>query len=139
MIVVTHYQRLLNYIVPDFVHVLFEGRIVKSGGKELALELEQKGYDWIEARAGEPVGRTSSADMRMMSESHRQNLLAGFAALDQRRDRDGRGLAPTGAGRRLRRARVSDDAGRGLAVHERRADRAKRFQRAGPPSRSRRG
>ncbi|MBI1808404.1 MAG: Fe-S cluster assembly ATPase SufC [Gemmatimonadetes bacterium] len=46
-IVVTHYQRLLNYIVPDFVHVLAAGRIVKSGGKELALELEAKGYDWI--------------------------------------------------------------------------------------------
>lgn len=46
-IVVTHYQRLLNYIVPEFVHVLKEGRIVKSGGKELALELEEKGYDWI--------------------------------------------------------------------------------------------
>jgi Fe-S cluster assembly ATP-binding protein len=49
IIVVTHYQRLLNYIVPDFVHVLSSGRIVKSGGKELALELEQKGYGWIEA------------------------------------------------------------------------------------------
>jgi len=48
IIVVTHYQRLLNYIVPDFVHVLSEGRIVKSGGKELALELEEKGYGWIE-------------------------------------------------------------------------------------------
>jgi Fe-S cluster assembly ATP-binding protein len=48
-IVVTHYQRLLNYIVPDFVHVLSEGRIVKSGGKELAYELEEKGYGWIEA------------------------------------------------------------------------------------------
>ena len=46
-IVVTHYQRLLNYIVPDFVHVLAEGRIVKSGGKELALELEERGYDWL--------------------------------------------------------------------------------------------
>ncbi len=46
-IVITHYQRLLEYIVPDFVHVLFEGRIVKSGGKELAMELEEKGYDWI--------------------------------------------------------------------------------------------
>ena len=42
-----HYQRLLDYIVPDFVHVLYKGKIVKSGGKELALELEQKGYDWI--------------------------------------------------------------------------------------------
>jgi Fe-S cluster assembly ATP-binding protein len=46
-IVVTHYQRLLNYIVPDFVHVLLDGRIVKSGGKELALQLEERGYDWL--------------------------------------------------------------------------------------------
>lgn len=46
-IVITHYQRLLDYIVPDFVHVLVNGRIVKSGGKELALELEERGYDWI--------------------------------------------------------------------------------------------
>jgi Fe-S cluster assembly ATP-binding protein len=46
-IVITHYQRLLDYIVPDFVHVLYKGRIVKSGSKELALELEEKGYDWI--------------------------------------------------------------------------------------------
>ena len=46
-IIITHYQRLLNYIVPDFVHVLFDGRIIRSGGKELALELEEKGYDWI--------------------------------------------------------------------------------------------
>jgi Fe-S cluster assembly ATP-binding protein len=46
-VVITHYQRLLDYIIPDFVHVLFEGRIVKSGHKELALELEEKGYDWI--------------------------------------------------------------------------------------------
>lgn len=51
VVVVTHYQRLLNYIVPDFVHVLVEGRIVKSGGKELALELEEKGYGWIEEQA----------------------------------------------------------------------------------------
>src|SRR5205814_3715006 len=48
MIVVTHYQRLLNYIVPDFLHVLIEGRIALSGGKELALELEEKGYAWLE-------------------------------------------------------------------------------------------
>ncbi|WP_080239202.1 Fe-S cluster assembly ATPase SufC [Spirosoma rigui] len=48
-IVVTHYQRLLDYIVPDYVHVLYQGRIVKSGPKELALELEEKGYDWIKA------------------------------------------------------------------------------------------
>jgi Fe-S cluster assembly ATP-binding protein len=47
VLVVTHYQRLLNYIQPDFVHVLYKGKIIKSGGKELALELEDKGYDWI--------------------------------------------------------------------------------------------
>lgn len=55
MIVVTHYQRLLNYIVPDKVHVLFDGRIVKSGGKELALELEEKGYGWIEESVKQTV------------------------------------------------------------------------------------
>ena len=51
MIVITHYQRLLNYIVPDFIHVLFEGRIIKSGTKELALELESPGYDWLKGGA----------------------------------------------------------------------------------------
>jgi Fe-S cluster assembly ATP-binding protein len=51
ILLITHYQRLLDYIVPDFVHVLYEGRIVKSGGKDLALELEKKGYGWIEAGA----------------------------------------------------------------------------------------
>ncbi len=58
IIVVTHYQRLLNYIVPDFVHVLVDGRIAKSGGKELALALEEKGYDWIKdevERSGVPA------------------------------------------------------------------------------------
>src|SRR5213082_3069341 len=56
MLVVTHYQRLLNYIVPDFVHVLVDGRIVRSGGPELALELEEKGYSWTEgARQPEPA------------------------------------------------------------------------------------
>ena len=50
-VVITHYQRLLDYIIPDFVHVLYEGRIIKTGGKELALELEEKGYDWITKQA----------------------------------------------------------------------------------------
>jgi Fe-S cluster assembly ATP-binding protein len=54
-IVVTHYQRLLNYIVPDFVHVLMDGKIVKSGGKELALELESRGYDWLREETGQLV------------------------------------------------------------------------------------
>ena len=59
-LVVTHYQRLLNYIVPDFVHVLTDGRIVRSGGKELAFELEEKGYAWLEApeAAGAPAGKS---------------------------------------------------------------------------------
>ena len=48
-VVITHYQRLLEFIVPDFVHVLYEGRIVKTGGKELAIELEEKGYEWVKA------------------------------------------------------------------------------------------
>jgi Fe-S cluster assembly ATP-binding protein len=57
MILVTHYQRILDYVEPDHVHVLFDGRIVKSGGKELALELERKGYDWIreEVAAAQPA------------------------------------------------------------------------------------
>jgi Fe-S cluster assembly ATP-binding protein len=56
VLVITHYQRLLRYLVPDFVHVLSNGRIVKSGGKELAEELEQKGYDWIEQETAAAAG-----------------------------------------------------------------------------------
>jgi Fe-S cluster assembly ATP-binding protein len=55
ILIVTHYQRILNYIITDFVHVLVDGRIVKSGGKELALELESKGYGWVEAEAAAPA------------------------------------------------------------------------------------
>ena len=55
MLLITHYQRQLNYIVPDHVHVMVQGRIVRSGGKELALELEEKGYDWIRDHAAEPA------------------------------------------------------------------------------------
>jgi Fe-S cluster assembly ATP-binding protein len=51
MVVITHYQRLLDYVQPDYVHVLVKGRIEKSGGKELALELEKKGYSWLEEAA----------------------------------------------------------------------------------------
>ncbi len=58
-IVVTHYQRLLNYIVPDYVHVLANGRIVKSGGKELALKLEEKGYDWLQDASIAGAGATA--------------------------------------------------------------------------------
>ncbi|MEE9155109.1 MAG: Fe-S cluster assembly ATPase SufC [Gemmatimonadota bacterium] len=57
-VVITHYQRILNYLIPDFVHCMVGGRIVRSGGKELALELEEKGYAWLEEQveAGEPIG-----------------------------------------------------------------------------------
>ena len=63
LIVITHYQRLLDYIVPDFVHVLAGGRIVKSGGRELALELEERGYGWIDEISGQkkPGVRGASA------------------------------------------------------------------------------
>jgi Fe-S cluster assembly ATP-binding protein len=56
VLLITHYQRMLNYITPDYVHVMVGGRIVRSGGKELALELEEKGYDWIRAGTAEPAG-----------------------------------------------------------------------------------
>jgi len=56
VLLITHYQRMLNYITPDYVHVMVGGRIVRSGGKELALELEEKGYDWIRPGAAEPAG-----------------------------------------------------------------------------------
>jgi Fe-S cluster assembly ATP-binding protein len=62
MVMITHYQRLLNYVVPDFVHVLVEGRIALSGGKELALELETKGYSWLEV--GPPEGAPAQAAAR---------------------------------------------------------------------------
>jgi Fe-S cluster assembly ATP-binding protein len=61
IVLVTHYQRLLDYIVPDYVHVLVQGRIAKSGGSELALELEQRGYGWVEAEAVAPARNGASA------------------------------------------------------------------------------
>ncbi len=122
IVVVTHYQRLLNYIVPDFVHVLSGGRIVKSGGKELALELEQKGYGWLEA--GEPcrhrrdrthgtAGREASTVARgaRRASARRLALAPGFAR--------SRGIA-------LRRARISDGARRRVALHQRLSDRLDR-------------
>ena len=60
IVLVTHYQRILNHIIPDFVHVLVDGRIVRSGGKDIALELEDKGYDWIIKEAAATVGSSSS-------------------------------------------------------------------------------
>ena len=55
ILLITHYQRLLDYIIPDHVHVMVQGRIVRSGGKDLALELEEKGYDWVRDHAEEPA------------------------------------------------------------------------------------
>jgi len=57
MVVVTHYARLLEYVIPDFVHVLSDGRIARSGGKELAMELEKKGYGWVEEEAAKATAR----------------------------------------------------------------------------------
>jgi Fe-S cluster assembly ATP-binding protein len=63
VMLITHYQRLLNYIVPDFVHVMYDGRIVKSGDKSLALELESRGYDWVKKElAPSPEPRARPAD-----------------------------------------------------------------------------
>src|SRR5262249_12089763 len=63
-VLVTHYQRLLNYVVPDFVHVLADGRIVRSGGKDLALELEEKGYGWLEPSYADASAQLAEAPSR---------------------------------------------------------------------------
>ncbi len=68
IVVITHYQRLLNYIKPDIIHVMVDGRIVKSGGKELALELEEKGYDWL-TEGGKGSSSSSSAQKELCSTS----------------------------------------------------------------------
>jgi Fe-S cluster assembly ATP-binding protein len=60
ILLITHYQRMLNYITPNFVHVMFNGRIVKSGGKELALELEERGYEWLKPTDDETGASVSS-------------------------------------------------------------------------------
>ena len=112
----THYQRLLDYIVPDYVHVLSGGRIVKSGGKELALELEGKGYGWIEARSRWEHDRDDAGGRQASAVAGgARGAAAGRPALAAGPPRRG-GVA-------LRRARVPDGARRGLAVHQRRADR----------------
>jgi Fe-S cluster assembly ATP-binding protein len=61
IVLVTHYQRILDYITPDFVHVLIDGRIVRSGGRELALELEKRGYDWLREEAQTGAAQTGAA------------------------------------------------------------------------------
>ncbi len=54
VVVITHYQRILNYIKPDYVHIMYNGKIVESGGQELSLQLEESGYDWVREKYGEP-------------------------------------------------------------------------------------
>ena len=112
MLVITHYQRLLDYIVPDVVHVLAGGRIVELGGKELALELEEKGYGWVERG-----GRAELAERRTRWPLAPAALRGANAALaDRARSRAARERA-----RALRGARASRTRGRGVALHERRA------------------
>ena len=132
IVVVTHYQRLLDYIVPDFVHVLSDGRIVKSGDRALALELEDKGYGWLEPelRAAAAPGRegvgTRDGSRRSSHSPQTEAYLADFDRLAAGRVRREpawlRGSAPAGH-RAVRRRRLSDDARRGVEVHQRRADR----------------
>ena len=130
IVVVTHYQRLLNYIVPDFVHVLTDGRIARSGGKELALELEDKGYGWIdepEAARGGGAGvgdgtcpgtacgvdggrRTVHARVRGASDRGIQQRPSWLRQLRRARDGDVRG------------AGAADHARRRVAIHARDAD-----------------
>ena len=114
-IVVTHYQRLLNYIVPDFVHVLSEGRLVKSGGRELALELEEKGYGWLEnvARSNDgadPTDRSMAAGRGAEGDDSRRrragHLSRRARAVLPRPWRGGAGVAEGHA--RRRRARRSN-------------------------------
>ena len=127
IIVVTHYQRLLDYIVPDFVHVLIDGRIVQSGGKELALELEAKGYGWVEA---EPAGAQGVA-MAQVAERH-ETLRGGLRGVPPRCRRSvPAALAPRA------RPRSQRFMARGFPttreeewkLHERRADRGDRVRR----------
>src|ERR671921_811037 len=99
VIVVTHYQRLLNYIVPDFVHVLADGRIAREGGKELALELESKGYDWIKtADSGKGAGAPANYECLLNSSSQKIVIKQRFAHCVSRR-RQCRGLSSCAAAR----------------------------------------
>ena len=99
---VTHYQRLLNYIVPDYVHVMDGGRIIKTGGKELALELESRGYDWVvdEYQAGAEAVATA-----WKRSDDRSSILTSKSLLD--RHARAAGESPHGVAERAARARRS--------------------------------
>ena len=96
----THYQRLLNYIVPDFVHIMIDGRIIRSGGKELALEVEDKGYDWLREEATWPVQSkdVTMADVMMIANNSYLRDFVGHGP--GRADRRGRSGCKTCARRR---------------------------------------
>ena len=139
-VVVTHYQRLLNYIVPDFVHVLSGGRIVKSGGKELALELEAKGYGWIEGRRAtrrRRYGRRRRelAWHRWYAREELQTLAGGARRASRAAARAGWRTCAITRRRAVRRAGIPDGARRGVALHEHRPARRDRVRPA-PPSTS---
>ena len=100
---VTHYQRLLDYIVPDFVHVLAGGRIVKSGGKELALELEAKGYEWLTGCAAEgSVTPCRARNASTWRRRHAREPVQASASPRRAADVEGRGLALHADGRPCR-------------------------------------
>ena len=131
MIVVTHYQRLLNYIVPDFLHVLVEGRIVRSGGKELALELEEKGYAWLEKEPPAVVAARVYGSRRRRHEFRPEppRPAAGTRLACR--------AAPRGV-RPFRGARVPDAEERRLAIHRHPADHRRRTGPRGARARARR-
>ncbi|HEU4758463.1 MAG TPA: hypothetical protein VFT91_00645, partial [Dehalococcoidia bacterium] len=103
IVIVTHYQRILNYITPDYVHVLLDGRIVRSGGRELALELEAKGYEWI-TEAVEGLAPARGEPVRLSGGV--QDAEAGLVGVDLRSsERHGRGHRRGATSRRWSRPR----------------------------------
>ena len=117
-LLVTHYQRLLNYVVPDVVHVLSDGRIVRSGGKELALELEEKGYGWLEATVGvDDAAVTLDQYVAEWTRTSRMNACNRSSLASARSRALARRFEPIPC------ARLSHDPRRRVAIHERGAHR----------------
>ena len=139
IIVITHYQRLLNYIVPDNVHVLLDGRIVKSGGKELALELEEKGYEWLgsaaQRRSRRRGARSEEAPVTEAMEQTDRLPLGLRAVGEEQPAAPGAATAAQGGHRALRRAGLPRPARRGMAVHAAGAAGADAVSPAAAPAR----
>ena len=158
VLVITHYQRLLTYLVPDFVHVLADGRIVKSGGKELAEELEQKGYEWIEeevrprdeqrsrrsltiapvtstaSRSASPHPRAGRAALRRSSAGRRRGSRSGSTRTSRRsRTIDWKTRSAAARGDTIRRIAVRRSADRGADVRQRRLHANRRRWRTSIP------